>query len=138
MRLEDWPKRLIKAIEEAESKTFRWGVWDCWLFVADCVEAMTGSDPAEHLRGRYFTEQEADDLLEHMGGVDDVLERLGFAPITNKNFTQRGDIVIFPFTVDGEHKEAAGICVGQYFVCATHEGLTHVAMNHCRKAFRVP
>jgi hypothetical protein len=51
-RYEDWPQRLVAAIEAARGRPFSWGAMDCCLFAADVVLAMTGVDYAAGFRGR--------------------------------------------------------------------------------------
>lgn len=54
-RRHDWPERLAEAVTAARAKTFAWGTFDCGIFLADSVLAMTGQDPAGFFRGRYST-----------------------------------------------------------------------------------
>lgn len=52
-RLDDWPQRLARVIDERYDAPFAWGTHDCVAFVRECVYAMTdhwlplpGGDPA--------------------------------------------------------------------------------------------
>ena len=54
-RFPDWPVRLEAFLLANQMRGFEWGQWDCCLFVADAINAMTGLDPALRLRGSYTT-----------------------------------------------------------------------------------
>lgn len=43
-RLPGWQSRLSRYIDVAVPRCFEYGVWDCALFVAGAVEALTGQD----------------------------------------------------------------------------------------------
>jgi hypothetical protein len=51
----DRRSRLLDYIETVRREPFEYGKCDCGLFAAGAVAAMTGTDPAEALRGRYST-----------------------------------------------------------------------------------
>ena len=42
----DWATRLDKYFEDCATRSFEYGVFDCALFMADGVKAMTGVDVA--------------------------------------------------------------------------------------------
>jgi hypothetical protein len=50
-RFPDWPERLAKFLESRRMQPKKWGYNDCGLFCADAIEAMTGLDVTEELRG---------------------------------------------------------------------------------------
>jgi hypothetical protein len=52
-RFPDWPRRLESFLGLHPQKRFSYGSWDCALFVASCIEAMTGTDIAAEYRGKY-------------------------------------------------------------------------------------
>jgi hypothetical protein len=68
-RLGDWQARLSDYIVSNATTKFKYGVLDCGLFVAGAIEAMTGIDPAEGLRGKYKNRKEAFDAIESMCGT---------------------------------------------------------------------
>ena len=63
MRCEDWPERLDRLLTAGAARPFEWGKWDCCLFVADALLAVTGRDLAEGLREKYSSLREARWLL---------------------------------------------------------------------------
>lgn len=60
---------------------FAWAECDCYLFVADWVERVTGVDPAGEYRGAYTTSREARNIIRQHGGplvfADALLARAG-------------------------------------------------------------
>jgi hypothetical protein len=63
-RYPDWQTRLDVFLRENGNRRFKYGEWDCCLFVASAIEAMTGVDPAQKYRGKYSTMREARDVAE--------------------------------------------------------------------------
>lgn len=58
-RYADWPTLLDSFLRAHASERFQYGRWDCALFVADAVQAMTGVDVAAKFRGHYGSRREA-------------------------------------------------------------------------------
>lgn len=50
-RFPDWPARLEAFLFANADRKFKYGEWDCCLFVADAIHAMTGTDLAVGFRG---------------------------------------------------------------------------------------
>lgn len=67
---------LIAYLGAAGRAPFRWGGLDCFLFVADWIERVTGIDPAGAYRGAYTTPREARALIRANGGALAFAERL--------------------------------------------------------------
>jgi hypothetical protein len=58
-RTPDWQAQLDAFIGEHRADPFRYGEWDCCLFVCGAIHAMTGVDPGEGYRGAYSSREEA-------------------------------------------------------------------------------
>ncbi len=67
MRVSGWEAALETVFTEAESKAFSYGTFDCSIFAADCVEAISGIDPLEDFRGTYDSRVTALEQLEAFG-----------------------------------------------------------------------
>lgn len=52
-RRPDWPVRLNQYIVSVRDRPFAYGNYDCCIFVAGAIEAMTGEDPMTEYRGQY-------------------------------------------------------------------------------------
>lgn len=129
-----WPELFSECVEGARNAPWKWGVHDCCMFAADVVLAMTGTDPAAGLRGRYSDKRGAA-LALRAAGFDDLercVESLAMehdfceiAPLT----AQRGDLVL----VDQPGGPALGVCEGQHAILATKpRGWIAVPMLHER------
>lgn len=140
VRLPDWEERLGVYLARVEEEPFAWGTHDCALFAASCVNAQTGVDPAEGIRGTYEDARGAAlALREHGQGtlLKTVKEWLG-EPIPVP-FAKRGDIVMRDTS---ERERALGVCVGRYsYFVGEEQGLQRLVpfpTNDCRYAFTVP
>jgi hypothetical protein len=80
-------------MESCASRKFSWGKWDCALFCADVIEAITGHDPARQLRGTYSDQQGAIEALA-LRGVEGVGGLPEWAGLSSVDAPRDGDIVI--------------------------------------------
>lgn len=136
-RYSDWQRRLHETIEAASGRPFLYGRHDCCLFAADCIQAMTGSDPAEGWRGRYRSASGARRILrKHFGGslAAGWTRTLG-APLASPLLAQRGDIAV----VLNDETEATGVVdlTGRRVACLAPDGLTFVPLTLALSAWRV-
>lgn len=102
LRYPDWPSRLEAFFRANLDRRFKYGDWDCCLFVCDAIQAMTGVDPAERLRGRYRTRITAMEAIRAQYGQLDVrevaeaiAEECGFEACPSPLSLRRGDAVLF-------------------------------------------
>jgi hypothetical protein len=128
----DWQPRLTDYLRANHARPFAWGRWDCALFVAGAVKAMTGRDPMRGYRG-YRTLREglrkarARGVEDHVAGV-----AASFAEIPPA-FAGPGDIAAVP----GEPGLALGIVQGAQVYVVGARGLGLVSLTEARRAFRV-
>lgn len=69
-RRPDWRSRLFAEIDRAKFARFAWGTNDCTIFVARCVEAMTGIDYRVSLAREYADSAGARSLIRAAGFQD--------------------------------------------------------------------
>lgn len=99
MRHINWPTLLDSVIRQAATAPFCWGRHDCALFVADCIHAITGMDPAQAFRGAYDSQETAEAaLMDYAGGGIDALAykmalEHGYEQLLPA-YAQRGDVVL--------------------------------------------
>lgn len=94
-RIEGWPLLFSQFLRERNSVPFEYGKNDCMILPADVVKLLTGFDPAEDLRGTYSTLQEANDIIEHGGGMRKLISnRIGVEPSEKILTAGRGDGVM--------------------------------------------
>lgn len=72
MRLPDWQARLSAYILASWTRPLAPGQFDCMLFGAGGVEAVTGTDPAADFRGRYTTLKGGFRVLKNAGFLDHI------------------------------------------------------------------
>ncbi|RVD13791.1 MAG: hypothetical protein EOS73_15980 [Mesorhizobium sp.] len=131
-RLPDWDRRLARLVNQHKSIPGVWGVSDCLLTVADAVEAITGTDPAADIRGKYKTEAGAARILRKrgFGDVEMALASL-FRPV-GRLMAQRGDIGVVENGV-----LCAGFVTDLGFAVKTEAGLSFVSQMNIKSAFKV-
>jgi hypothetical protein len=129
MRLPDWEPRLDAVLNQWGQQQFEWGRWDCALLAADCIEALTGTDPAAAFRGRYSTKQGAAAALRKYGAgtLKATLDAATDGQIPPA-LAQRGDVVMF--------QGNAGVCMGRMSLFIG-EGLEQVPTLDCETAWGV-
>jgi len=133
MRIQDWPERLDAFIKAAEKRPFCWGEFDCALFAADCVFALTGIDHAADYRGKYAEERGALRLVKKAGGLAAIATKALGQPIPLFS-AQRGDVVLLK---QPEIGMTLGICCGRFCAFAGPEGLIMVPHEKCALAWKV-
>ncbi|KAF0135809.1 MAG: hypothetical protein FD152_1211 [Xanthobacteraceae bacterium] len=136
-RLKDWRTRLHKAVEDRRRVPFSFeaGV-DCALFVSDCIEAMTGEDPAAEFRGRYTTDIGALRILRNEGHAtlaDAVAARLEEIHPSRAGV---GDVAAVP--TDSPFGWALGMFIGEQVIAQDLTGLATFSRDAAIRAFRVP
>lgn len=144
-RREDWPERLVGQINLVRDAKFAWGYFDCCLFPANCVLAMTDVDIAAPLRG-YSDALGAMRALKQFGGgkldaaMDKIARDNGMEEVTPK-FMSRGDIGIVnaeDFGADPAFGGMLTINAGHVIAIAVEEGFIFTEMAAVRRAWRVP
>ena len=99
-RRPDWQSAFDEFLIANSARPFVWGQWDCCLFVADAIRAITGEDLARDLRARYSSLREARWILRARFGSASIersvakLFALAGLPEVSPRFAHRGDPVI--------------------------------------------
>lgn len=141
-RLELWEGRLAIQITAARDKEYRVAVWDCSLWIAGCIEAMTGVDIRPAFVGNYTDEASSRVWMRDFagGGLVEtatlILGRFGIEVLPSVRMAQRGDVVILDMP---NHDDILGI-VGLDGRCAlfpAERGLAAIPLRSCKLAWRV-
>lgn len=132
MRHRQWQSRLAAVIDGRLSAPFAWGTNDCCMFAADCVQAVTGIDPAAALRGTYSNALEAVAALESLGGIEALADAHSVSRV-ELNFEHVGDVCIA--IIDGRDS----LCVwgGDAWLGPSTDGLTTVDASAITAIFRI-
>lgn len=127
-RFPDWPTRLSAYLIQVEGRKFRYGRWDCVLFMAGGVLAMTGADLAKGHRG-YSGKAGASAKLAEMGAGDwpDLLKDRA---ISARDMTV-GDLAMI------KDECAGGICIGSYIKVLTPTGIGIVPRSDAVRGFKI-
>lgn len=114
--------KLHAYLESCWRKPFKFGEFDCCLFVADWIWAYHGFDPAPE-RGAYTTFKQGLNIVK--SGFKDTFEtRLNVKPI-DKNYACRGDIALC-----SHNDELIGGIIGLGCVyCVSDEGVTTLPLD---------
>lgn len=132
-RIDDWERRLARVTEKHLSLPGEWGVADCLLTVADAIEAVTGTDPAADIRGRYKTEIGARRLMKRKGFDDVEAVLAALFPRVGRLLAQRGDVAV----VRRGDVLSAGYVTEYGVAVKTATGLSFVPQTDIHAAFRV-
>ena len=128
-RLIDWEARLNAYVAKHHARPYS-HAWHCLLFVAGGVKAVTGRDFARGHRGKYRSMAGALRYLRSLGF--DNAEAMIDAHLPEKpaGFAQRGDLVLAA-------DDVPALCMGEFALSVTDEGLARVPRSEWRKAWRV-
>jgi hypothetical protein len=131
MRRHDWQMRLAAFAKERAAMPFEWGKNDCCLFAADAVLAMTGTDPAESLRG-YASALAAQRLVDEAGGLRELVSQFLGGPVSPL-MAAVGDVVL----LENEGRDLLGICNGTNAVGPGEKGMAVLGMESALAAWKV-
>lgn len=136
-RFSFWRSALADYINDVAGKPFAWGEFDCALFAAGAVQAMTGEDFAAPYRGNYRTlagglkRLKADGFDNHADFAASVLEEI------HPSHAQVGDVAAVK--VDDAGLYALGVVQGSRILFVRQEGgLGSIDLLAAERAFKVP
>jgi hypothetical protein len=144
-RRSDWQSRLHNFIQANRNKPFQWGSWDCCLWVASAIQAMTDVDIAADWRGKYSSATEAAGVCQQVCGDASVgamaahvagVEQMSETPVLH---AQRGDMLLLdnPTAELGESLGLVSFNGYEAWAIAT-SGLVLVDIAaHAKRAWRV-
>ena len=149
---ENWPQKMHDYCKAVGKNKFAWGTFDCFLFCAGTVQAMTGEDFAAEFRGKYNEAGSAySTLIESAGGgIEPLMQKLagqfGWTE-TDVLHAQRGDVVLLApecCNTDERFDGALGMCVGPLSLFVSEKGLRAISTipapgsRTVIKAWRIP
>lgn len=140
-RFPNWQSRLDVFLVENAARKFRYGSFDCCLFVCDAIEAMTGIDPAASFRGLYSSRKEAMAILKERYGNPSVWDVARGVTGEMKleeclpTLARRGDLVLIPRKTD----YSLGIVdlTGRIAVLHRSEGIVRMSIEAAQIAWHV-
>lgn len=132
-RFPDWQARLAGWLRDNRKRAFEQGKWDCGLFAAGAIEAMTGVDVVAEVRGRYTTTRGAMRVLKRLGHKDHIALFASHLPEVPLLSARPGDLVTF----EAEDGLALAIIQGAGAYHAGPHGLAVMSMQVAHRAYRV-
>lgn len=123
-RQPDWQLRFEAFIASRLSAPFVWGSNDCAVFAADCVQALTGQDPAPAGLRAHSTEKQALRALKRHGGVAGIATAVLGQPVPASQ-ANIGDVVL----CKAGHRDMLAICNGGSALAPSARGLVTVPLG---------
>jgi len=130
--------KLAAALKKYQTVEFRYGDYDCGLFVAAVVRDVTGVDYALPFRGKYCSEFGALRLVQAHGGFQGIASA-AFGLMHPMSEVRPGSPVWIgpPYVEKDTIREALGVFDGQNIVCLTDKGLIEVPITAGRGCWHV-
>lgn len=132
MRRADWPLHLEHFLDLRLAVPFAWGTNDCSTFAADCVQAITGQDPAPAGLRHHTTAKQAYRAIRRHGGLAHIATAALGEPIAVQQ-ASIGDVML----VKAGKRDALAICNGTSALMPSAIGLVSVGLDTARLAWRV-
>lgn len=118
-RVKDWYLELHGEMAAASTRSFAWGLHDCCLHAARCIDRMTGSALEVKLHSLYHDEASAFELIKRHGGLAGAVDAILGLPRIEVKDVKRGDLAL----IDHIDVEVVGIVMGAGVVCVRKDGL---------------
>lgn len=133
-RLSDWRARLDRYLDDVDTEHFQWGVFDCGIFVAGCIKAMTDVDLAAGIAGSYSDFAGSIRVLRKRGYQDHVAYFAAHLREIHPSEATHGDIAVVP-AVQGQYSLA--LVNNQSLICLSESGRRPLSRSAALRAFRV-
>ena len=136
-KLPQWEIRLFDFISSNKDKSFKWGKWDCCIFVIEAVRAMTET---EIMKPSWNNKLEALFFIKENGktinsATTKFLKKSGLKTI-DKNFITAGDVVLLK-DIHNNNEQIMGICTGNLIACVSEEGISYRENQSAVKVWRI-
>lgn len=124
--------QFYKYIEDNKGKTFKYGVWDCFVFVERYYYMRTGREYFNELKNRYTSLRGYLKVLKNEGyeSVTDLMDN-NFCS-TSLSLAKRGDVVVY--------NDCLGLCDGIYSIFLNQDNnfdYSFIQTNKCGSAYIV-
>lgn len=131
-RLQDWQIRFEAFMAERANTPFAWGTNDCCIFAADCIQAITGTDPAPEYLRKHRTEKQALRALKSHGGILGIATSV-LGQSEPASMACIGDIVL----ATSAGRDMLAVCNGSSYVSPGPVGLVYESINLATICWRV-
>ena len=126
----------MQSISAASERRFSWGQFDCFIFCAEVIKAMTGEDIFKdyEFRKKYKSAKGAIKQFRRHGFLNIEAIWDHFATPIGINYAQRGDLILIE---EGQELPAVGPVVDSRAAFLSLDGLTYRKVNEARCAWRI-
>lgn len=135
-RLEDWPARLSAVLAGAFERPFSWEEHNCCLWVGECIEATTGTNPVAKWANTCTNAREAQRILSRVfgGSLLTGWTKLLGGPVPVA-LAGRGDVVV----VEIDDELACGVVdmTGERAACLSLDEMVFVPLTAAVAAWKV-
>jgi hypothetical protein len=140
-RLDTWQTRLNQYLLDNAKSDFSYGQFDCGIFAAGAIEALSGIDVAVDLRNKYSSRREAFRAIKELcgtatvEGIADYLAKKYDIPECPVLMAQRGDPVLIG---SGVTSRLAIISMsGSEILATTNSGLMRYRLDQASRAWHI-
>lgn len=135
IRRNDWQERLAEAVKHTQIVPFSYGVHDCCMWAAYCIDQMCDTDYVNQVveRLNYHSEAEANAVIANAGGLDNIVSEFLGEPIPGA-FAAPGDVVL---ARNGDEKPIITVMVGHHLVGPGPDTVHHLPFSAAMKCWRV-
>lgn len=130
-----WRAAYKQCIAESRRRPFELGTFDCAIFPADVIRAMTGVDIAERYRGRYNDFRSAVEIIRGEGFANHEQMLATWFEQIPVAFATVGDVV--SYNVDHAFGVALGVVNGERCFVLREEGLGTLDLLTANAAYKV-
>lgn len=133
IRLSNWKTRLVQYLAQHIDEQYEIGTFDCALFAAGAIEAMTGTDIAAPFKGKYRSFARGYALMQAAGHADHVAYFASLLPEVHPSAAAPGDIAV----VDVDGDAALGVVQGEMVYALAERGLVLIPLREVSRCFKV-
>jgi hypothetical protein len=133
LRYPDWTERLWRTLDAAARKPFAYGIHDCIILSASCLDSMIRGGRYLEQAGRLYRDKRSALRLILRSGLDELVS-LHLGEPVSRGLVRSGD----PGSVDLETGPAVGIVVNaRIAVAASPTGVEFLPIERMRFGWRV-
>lgn len=134
-RREDWQTRLHGCVETARVIPFEYGLHDCCLWAAHCIDAMCDTQFARRVKERfnYSSEDSAQAVILAGGGLAKLITEFLGEPVRGV-MAAPGDVVL---ARQDDDQPIVGVVVGHRVVAPGPHGIATLSMGRAVLCWRV-
>lgn len=134
-RREDWMTQLYKCIDDARLLPFQYGLHDCCLWAAHCIDSMCDTSFVRDVQERlnYHSLEDATAAINAAGGFERLVNSFLGEAVSGK-LAAPGDVVM---AQDAEDRLVVGVVVGHQVMAPSVSGLLALPYSSVRACWKI-